>query len=122
MIAVQKADLWSCGVVLYALLYGRYPFDAEQKYYVRKMVAAEYTIPQDIPVSSQCRHLLQGLLVADPEQRMTIQQVLSQPWFCQDLPRGALEMNHVYLSYSLSLDQVGGMCSKDRCIHSCCLT
>ena len=110
MTVCQKADLWSCGVVLYALLYGRYPFDADQKYYVRKIVAAEYTIPRDIPVSSQCRHLLQGLLVADPEERMSIQEVLSQPWFCQGLPRGALEMNHTYLAKSLSLSQVGGMC------------
>ena len=93
-------------MILYALLFGQYPFDAEQKYYVRKIVAAEYTIPQDIPVSSECRHLLQGLLVADPEQRMSMQKVLSQPWFCQDLPQGALEMNHAYLAYDLSLDQV----------------
>ena len=108
--ALQKADLWSCGVVLYALLYGRYPFDAENKYYVRKIVAAEYVIPQDIPVSSECKHLLQGLLVADPEKRMSIQEMLTQPWLCQDLPEGALEMNHTYLAYPLSLHQVGGMC------------
>lgn len=108
--ALQKADLWSCGVVLYALLYGRYPFDAEYKYYVRKIVAAEYVIPQDIPVSSECRHLLQGLLVADPEKRMSIKEMLSQPWLCQDLPQGALEMNHTYLAYPLSLHQVGGLC------------
>lgn len=106
---MQKADLWSCGVLLYALLYGRYPFDAEQKYYVRKIVAAEYVIPQDIPVSSQCKHLLRGLLVPNPQHRMSIPEVLSQPWFRHDLPQGALDMNHAYLAYPLSLDQVRGV-------------
>lgn len=118
---MQKADLWSCGVLLYALLYGRYPFDAEQKYYVRKIVAAEYVIPQDIPVSSACKHLLRGLLVADPQRRMSIPEVLSQPWFRQDLPHGALDMNHAYLAYHLSLDQVDGMCFMHRSVvHPLC--
>ena len=103
---MQKADLWSCGVILFSLLYGRYPFDASEKHYTRKIVTADYTIPQDLPVSHGCKQLLQQLLVPDPRKRISMEEVLIQPWFCQELPPGALTMNSAYLAYSLSLDQV----------------
>ena len=42
----QKADIWSCGVIMYAMLYGKYPFDATQRNFARQIVNANYTIPQ----------------------------------------------------------------------------
>ena len=42
----QKADIWSCGVILYAMLFGKYPFDAQQRNFARHIVNAQYSIPQ----------------------------------------------------------------------------
>ena len=43
---LQKADIWSCGVILYAMLFGKYPFDAQQRNFARHIVNAHYSIPQ----------------------------------------------------------------------------
>ena len=65
---LQKADIWSSGVILYALLYGRYPFNAKEKDYAKNIVTANYAMPEDVPVSTSCKELLSHVLVADPAQ------------------------------------------------------
>ena len=47
---MQKADIWSCGVILYAMLYGCYPFSNKEQDYIRKIVTASYHLPSDITV------------------------------------------------------------------------
>lgn len=103
---LQKADLWSCGVILFALLYGHHPFSVTDKKYARKVVRGEYIIPETTHVSAGCVQLVQALLEPDPEKRITLQQVLELPWFHTDLPEGALAMNQFYCNFSISLDQV----------------
>ena len=68
VLCLQKADIWSSGVILYALLYGRYPFNAKEKDYARNIVTANYAMPEDVPVSASCKELLSHVLVADPAQ------------------------------------------------------
>lgn len=126
VIAMQKADLWSCGVALFALLFGQYPFDHQDKFQNRKIIAEDYTIPAGIPISPECKHVLQGLLCASPARRMCMEELLSHPWFLKDLPGGALAMNDHYLSFSVSLEQVGGhvfcvvvLCSASQ-VNRCC--
>ena len=42
---MQKADIWSCGIILYAMLFGKHPFDVEDRLFIRKLVLARYSIP-----------------------------------------------------------------------------
>ena len=49
------------------------------------------TLP--VQVSEECKDLLRKVLMADPGQRLTIQGIMQHPWFLQDLPVGALEVN-----------------------------
>ena len=41
----KRADIWSCGIILYAILFGRYPFDAREPRFARKIVTANYVVP-----------------------------------------------------------------------------
>lgn len=104
---MQAADLWSCGIILYAMLYGRYPFDFTEKHYTRKIVRAEYTIPDEPIVSDECKCLLRQLLVANPVKRITMTRLLSHPWVREHLPADAIAWNQQYLeALPLSLHQV----------------
>ncbi|DBA86304.1 TPA: hypothetical protein ACH3X2_005543 [Trebouxia sp. C0005] len=101
----KKADLWSCGVILFALLYGRYPFDATERHCARKVVTADYTIPEQVTVSAECKTLMQRLLCPDPKARICMEDILAQPWFCEALPTGALTMNDYYMTGSVDLSE-----------------
>ncbi|KAK2986493.1 hypothetical protein RJ640_021368 [Escallonia rubra] len=75
-----KADLWSCGVILYVLLAGFLPFQDENimKMY-RRIFKAEYEFPPWFSYDS--KRLISKLLVADPEKRITIEAIQRMPWF-----------------------------------------
>ncbi|KAL5574470.1 hypothetical protein UlMin_016169 [Ulmus minor] len=81
-----KADLWSCGVVLFVLLAGYLPYQDENvmKMY-RKIFKAEYEFPPWFSVDA--KELISKLLVADPAKRISIPEILNNPWFQKGFTR-----------------------------------
>ena len=97
----KKADMWSCGVVLYAMLTSRYPFQRPEdmtlgraqhmQTLIARTLTGDYLIPTNI--SHECADILRGLLTVDPEKRFSVKDVFSHPWYQHGLKPGVLEFN-----------------------------
>ncbi|CAE8616771.1 unnamed protein product, partial [Polarella glacialis] len=75
-------DLWSCGVILFALVCGYLPFeDQNTAALYKKILVAEYRAPKFI--SEAARDLIARLLTTEPSQRYTVPDVRAHPWYRQ---------------------------------------
>ncbi|EOA22202.1 hypothetical protein CARUB_v10002785mg [Capsella rubella] len=75
-----KADIWSCGVILYVLLAGFLPFQDENLMNMyRKIFKSEFEFPPWF--SPEARRLVSKLLVVDPNKRISIPAIMRTPWF-----------------------------------------
>jgi serine/threonine-protein kinase SRK2 len=100
----RLADVWSCGVMLYFMLFHEFPFlphgsldlRSAQKKMAEKIVKFDWMIPDGVNVSQSCKDLLSAML-RRADSRISMDKLQEHPWFLQDLATGVANMNADYL-------------------------
>ena len=76
----MMCDVWSCGVILFALICGYLPFeDPNTSNLYKKILSADFQTPNY--VSDEAKDLFRRILNTDPEKRYTIDEIREHPWF-----------------------------------------
>jgi serine/threonine protein kinase len=93
----RPADAWSCGLVLFMMLTGAFPFEPPDKAsMIARMREGEargesacelffsaHPLLARCPFEPDLKALIDGLLRVDPAERMTVEQALRSPWLAR---------------------------------------
>ncbi|OHT08980.1 CAMK family protein kinase [Tritrichomonas foetus] len=89
----EKVDIWSAGIVLYAITCGHLPFDTTNSNKLLNIILndePEYPAHMSINLSD----LLSRILKKDPSERITLEEIEHHPWFTMDSQNRPIHCNY----------------------------
>ncbi|SJX64178.1 related to serine/threonine protein kinase [Sporisorium reilianum f. sp. reilianum] len=111
------SDIWSCGIILFALLCGRLPFDDPNiQQLLGKVRAGKFMMPEWLEPAS--KDLIWRMLQVDPEKRIKMADIMRHPWFTNNGKESSLnpvstsldslQMEHLTLE-TIDIDILGNL-------------
>jgi len=77
-----EVDIWSLGVVMYTMLFGRPPFEtADVKLTYKRIKMNCYKFPENIKVDETAKKLIESILVLDPAKRPSLDEIAEHDFF-----------------------------------------
>jgi 5'-AMP-activated protein kinase catalytic alpha subunit len=75
-----QVDIWSSGIILFAMICGYLPFeDKDTSVLYKKITDGKFNFPSFI--SDSGKDLIKRILTTDPSKRITIAQIKAHPWY-----------------------------------------
>ena len=90
----QKCDIWSCGVIMYILLCGKYPFYGNtEEEITKKILIGNFNFDDKHfdNVSESAKDLIRKCLIHNKNNRITVKQALKHEFFA-----GELNINNIF--------------------------
>ena len=99
-----RVDIWSSGIVLFAMLCGYLPFeDEDNEVLYKKITAGKFKTPKHL--SECCKDFLHKILNVNPNQRYTIEQIKNHPWFNIINPKINMSMGLLLNVFIVPIDE-----------------
>lgn len=77
----NKTDIWSFGIVIYQLTFGKLPYTASNQFELMRVVRdTEPTYDSDL-VSNMCKFFIKQLLCKNPDKRPDVKYLQNHEWF-----------------------------------------
>jgi serine/threonine protein kinase len=81
----ESADIWSLGIVIYNLVYNKFPFTGNNfKKIYNNILNGKYLIYDQENISLELIDLINGILKVDPEKRYNWEQIINHPFYNLD--------------------------------------
>ena len=99
-----RVDIWSSGIVLFAMLCGYLPFeDEDNEVLYKKITEGKFKTPKHL--SDCCKDFLYKILNVNPNKRYTIEQIKNHPWFNIINPKINMSVGLLLNVYIVPIDE-----------------
>lgn len=95
----DSVDIWSLGIILYAITFGKLPFENNNVYMLfKKVVSEEPSYSSNRAVNEDLIDLIKKMLIKNPKNRITIEEIKNHPFFTA----GTTEKTYIFSQQRLN--------------------